>query len=131
MEFLQRVKKDLGFAMKEGVDLIKEGATTLSSKTSRIAKKSAASVRSEANRVTLIGNLRFQNFRLNREAKEKFSELGGRIYDQASKKTKDYHFDETTQKLISKIQKIEERIKKTKTEIQILSKKIKEPKEEK
>jgi len=127
MGFLQRVKKDLQLAMKEGMDLFKEGTKAFTTKTRRIAKKSTASVKSEGARVGKIGKLRVQHFWLNKEAQKKFTDIGGRIYDQVSNKTKEYHFDEPTQTLISETEKIEGKIKKVEAEIQSLSKKGESP----
>ncbi|HEX9758382.1 MAG TPA: hypothetical protein VGB26_11400 [Nitrospiria bacterium] len=127
MGFWQRVKKDLQLAMQEGADLFKEGTTTFTTKTRRIAKKSSASVKTEATRVGKIGKLRYQHFWLNKEAQKKFADIGGRIYDQVSNKTIEYHFDEPTQTLISEIEKMEGQIKKVKGEIQSLSKKGEKP----
>jgi len=127
MGFWQRVKKDLQLAMQEGVSLFKEGTTTFTTKTRRIAKEGTASVKTEAARVGKIGKLRYQHFWLNKEAQKKFADIGGQIYDQVSNKTKEYHFDEPTQTLISAIGKIEEQIKKVEAEIQSLSKKGKDP----
>jgi len=74
-----------------------------------------------------IGNLRVQHFWLNKEAQKKFADIGGRIDDQVSNKTKEYHFDEPTQTLISEIGKIEEQIKKVEAEIRNLSKRGENP----
>ena len=120
MGFWHRVKKDLQLALQEGVDLFKEGTTTFTSKTRNIAKKSSVSVKTEATRVGKIGKLHFW---LNKEAQKKFADIGGRIYDQVSNQTKEYHFDEPTQTLISEVKNLEEQIKKVETEIHQLSKK--------
>jgi hypothetical protein len=107
MKFWDRVKKDLQIAVKEGSELFREGKTLLTAEAKRMAEKGpagmttkaqkmmkkgvktaqkgAAALKAEAQRMAQIANLRYQLFRLNEEAQEKFAEIGGQIYDTAAK----------------------------------------------
>jgi len=144
MKFWERVKKDLRIAMKEGADLIKEGTAVLATETRRVtkkgassvsiearkmmeegvksARKGAATVTAEAQRMSRMANLRYQLFRENQIAHDKFTEIGGLIYDR-SEKTKSDHIplDGKVANLIQDAKKIEGRVRKLEAEIKRLS----------
>lgn len=144
MKFWDRVKKDLEVAMKEGAELFKEGRTVLSTEARRMAKtgaaklpaearkmmkqgvasarKGAATVTAEAQRMAKIANLRYQLFQMNQKAQDKFAELGGRIYDSAAKNPKSIRLDVKARKLILEAKQIEGQTKKLKSEINRVSK---------
>lgn len=122
MGFWERVKKDLQVAMREGVDLLKEGSTTLTTEASRLTKKSAVSVRNEARRMAKLGKLRYQLYLLNRKAQAKFTEIGGKVYDLASQDLEGFKLDEKLRELILETQQIEKQIQTMDSEILSLSK---------
>ena len=144
MKFWDRVKKDLQVAVKESTELLKEGTAVLSTEARRMAtkgaatmteeaermmkegvataRKGAATVTGEARRMTRVANLRLQLFRLNQKAQEKFAEIGGQVYDSAVKDPKGLRLDATTQKRIQEAKRIEEQIRKLKSEIDRASK---------
>ena len=144
MKFWDRVKKDLQIAMKEGGELFKEGTTMLTTEARRMAekgaasmsaeaqkmmkegvktaKKGAATVTAEARRMTQIANLRYQLFRLNQKAQDKFAEIGGQIYDTAARTQKGVRLNERVRKLVLEAKQIEGKVKKLKSEIDRLSK---------
>jgi len=143
MKFWERVKKDMRTAMKESADLIKEGTAVLAAETRRVtkrgtaamsvearkmmedgiksARKGAASVTAEAQRMGRIANLRYQLFRENQAAHDKFTEIGGLVYDQSGKDTGQVRLDGKLRKLIVDAKKIEGRVRKLETEIKRLS----------
>jgi hypothetical protein len=122
MGFWERVKKDLQVAMQEGVDLLKEGTATLTTKASRLTKKGAVSIKSEAHCMAKVGKLRYQLYQLNRKAQAKFTEIGGQVYDLASKDLEGFKLDEKSRKLILETQQIEKQIQALESEILGLSK---------
>jgi len=144
MKFWDRVKKDLQIAVKESTELFKEGTAVLSTEARRMAtkgaatmtaeaermmkegvataRKGAATAAAEAGRLTRVANLRLQLFRLNQKAQDKFAEIGGQVYDSAAKKPKGFRLDPMTQKRIQEAKRIEEQIKKLKSEIAKASK---------
>ncbi len=144
MKFWDRVKKDLQIAMKEGGELFKEGTSALRTEARRMAekgaasmsaeaqkmmkegvktaKKGAATLTAEARRMTQIANLRYQLFRLNEKAQDKFAEIGGQIYDTAVRAQKGVRLHEKVRKLVLEAKQIERLIKKLKTEIDSLIK---------
>ncbi len=121
MGFWDRIKKDLQIAMKEGVDLLKEGTTTLATGARRMAKKGATTVRAETQRLTRLSRLRYELFRLNQKAKDKLTEIGGQVYDLASENLNGFELNDKARKLIVEAKKIEERTKELKAQIQELS----------
>ncbi len=123
MGFWDRVRKDLQHAMKEGVDLLKEGTSTLRTEARRVAEKGAATMTTEARRMTQLGKLRYRISRLNQKAASNFSEIGGRVYDLASEDLKAFKFDEKLEKLVMDTKAIESEIKKLEGEVRKLSKK--------
>jgi len=144
MKFWDRVKKDLQIVMKEGGELFKEGKAALTTEARRMAekgaasmsaetqkmlrkgvksaKRSAAAVKAKARRITQIANLRYQLFRLNQKAQDKFTEIGGQIYDMAAKTQKGIRVNERVRKLVLETKQIEGQIKKLKSEIDRLLK---------
>lgn len=144
MKFWERVKKDLGTAMKEGTDLIKEGTSLLATETRRMtkkgtaamsvearkmmaegvksARKGAASVTAEAQRMGRVANLRYQLFKENQMAHEKLTEIGGLVYDRSEKEDgENIRLDGKIGKLILEAKKIEGRVRKLEAEIKRLS----------
>jgi cell division protein FtsB len=122
MGFWERVKKDLQVAVREGVGLLKEGSTTLTTEASRLTKKGAVTVRSETRRVAKLGKLRYQLYLLNRKAQSRFMEIGGMVYDQASKDLEGFRLDAKLRELVLETQQIEEQIQTLDSEILSLSK---------
>ena len=122
MRFWERVNKDLRLAMKEGVDLLKEGTSTLTTEARRLTKKGAASMKAGARRMTRLGKLRYEVYRLNRKAHSKFADMGGQVYDLTSKDLTKFKMDEQLKKLILETRQIEERIKTLESEIRRLVK---------
>src|SRR4029077_5174421 len=98
----------------EAQRMVKEGVDT--------AKKGVASVKAEAQRMARITSLRFQLFRLNEKAQEKFAEIGGQIYHTATKNIKAVRLHEKVRKLVLEAKQIEGQTKKLKSEIDRLSK---------
>ncbi|MBI3995561.1 MAG: hypothetical protein HY349_06265 [Nitrospirae bacterium] len=143
MGFWNRVKKDLQIAVKEGTELIKEGTSVLTAEARRVskkgtatmsvearkmmkegfatAKKGAASVKAEAGRMARIANLRYQLFRQNQMAQNKFAEIGGAVYDHSLKGSRKVRLNGKVQKLVKEAERIEGRIGKLKSEIDRLS----------
>jgi hypothetical protein len=139
MKFWDRVKKDLQTAVKESAELFKEGKTILAAEAKRMAekgpagmkaeaqkmvkegvesaKKSASNVKAEAQRMARITSLRFQLFRLNEKAQEKFAEIGGQIYHAATKSKKSVRLHEKVRKLVLEAKQIEKLTKRLKSEI--------------
>ena len=144
MKFWDRVKKDLQIAVKEGSELFKEGTAALKTEAKKMAekgpagmtaeaqrmmkegvdtaRKGAATVKSEAHRMARIASLRFQLFRLNEKAQEKFAEIGGQIYHTATKNKKAGRLHEKVRKLVLEAKQLEGQAKKLKSEIDQLSK---------
>ncbi|HEY5649519.1 MAG TPA: hypothetical protein VIU33_08470, partial [Nitrospiria bacterium] len=130
MNFWERVKKDLSLAIKEGADLVKQGTSSLRSEAKTFAQKGASSarkgadsVRNEAQRVASLGNLRYKLFRLNQDAQKIFTEIGGRVYEQAKDGETDISLDEKTTSLVEKAVKSETEIQGIKDKIKDLSRK--------
>ncbi len=122
MRFWDRIRKNLGQGMSEGMDVVKEKAAIMSEQAGKMAKKGATTFRAEAQRVATIGKLRYRKLRLTQQAHGKLGELGGRVYDLASKDSKKFRLDPKSQKLITEAKRIEGQIKKLDSEIQKLSK---------
>jgi cell shape-determining protein MreC len=111
MGFGQRVKKDLELALQEGANLIKEGTALLGAQASVAAKKGAASLKSETQRLTKLGQVRFQLFQLNRQAQDNFTKIGSKVYELASDSREELKINEPLRKLIADTQAIEKQIK--------------------
>ncbi|HTN42639.1 MAG TPA: hypothetical protein VMN77_02465 [Nitrospiria bacterium] len=144
MKFWDRVKKDLQSAVKESTELFKEGTSVLSTEARRMAqkgaatmtaeaqkmmkegvataKKGAASVTAEAQRMTKVAKLRVRLIGLNQKAQDKFTEIGGQVYDSAVKNPKDLRLNEKARKLVLEAKQIEGQIKKLKSELGRVSK---------
>jgi hypothetical protein len=123
MKFWERVRRDLQSAVKEGADLFKVGTTALSVETKRMAKKGTLAMREETRRMVRLSKLRYQLYRENQKAQSLFAEIGGKVYDLASKDLEGFKADEGLKKLILETQQIEERVKTLESEIEGLSKK--------
>ena len=123
MKFWERVKKDLHLAMEEGVDLFKEGTATFTKEARRMANKGAATMREETRRMARLGRLRYQVYRLNQKAQTNFTEMGGKVYDLASKDLKRFKLNEGLKKLILENKEIERQVETLESEIRKLSKK--------
>jgi hypothetical protein len=111
MGFRQRVKKDLQSALREGADLIKTGTALLGAQASAAAKRGAASVKSETQRLSNLGQVRYQLFQLNRQAEANFAEIGSKVYDLALNGRDELKINEPLRKLIANTQVIEKQIK--------------------
>jgi hypothetical protein len=121
MGFGQRVKKDLELALQEGAQLIREGSALLGAQASSAAKKGAASLKSETQRLTNLGQVRYQLFQLNRRAQENFSKIGSTVYELTSNGRGELKINEPLRKLIADTQAIEKQIKTLETKAKKLS----------
>jgi hypothetical protein len=110
MGFRQRVKKDLQSALREGADLIKEGTALLGAQASAAAREGAASIKSGTQRLTSLGQVRYQLFQLNRKAEANFAEIGSKVYDLASNGRGELKINEPLRRLIANTQVIEKQI---------------------
>jgi len=111
MGFGDRVKKDLQAALHEGANLIKEGTSILGAQASLAAKKGAASVKAETQRLGRLGQVRYQLFQLNREAQDNFAKIGSKVYELTSNGRGELKINEPLRKLITGTQAIEKQIK--------------------
>jgi hypothetical protein len=111
MGFGQRVKKDLEMALQEGALLIKEGTALLGAQASSAARKGAASLKTETQRLTSMGQVRYQLFQLNRQAQENFSKIGSKVYELASNGREELKISDPLRKLIADTRAIEKQIK--------------------
>jgi len=111
MGFGQRVKKDLEMALQEGALLIKEGTALLGAQASSAARKGAASLKTETQRLTNMGQVRYQLFQLNRQAQENFSKIGSKVYELVSNGREELKISDPLRKLIAETRAIEKQIK--------------------
>lgn len=121
MGFGQRVKKDLEMALQEGALLIKEGTALLGAQASSAARKGAASLKSETQRLTSMGQVRYQLFQLNRQAQENFSKIGSKVYELASNGREELKINDPLRKLIADTRAIEKQIKVLEARVKKLS----------
>jgi len=95
MNYWEKIRKDLGKGIKEGIAVVKEGA---------------AVVKERAEELTEEGKRRYKIFELKSKVQNWMTELGGRVY-MLSSRTKNPILDRKVQQLISRIKKLDAQIK--------------------
>lgn len=94
MNFWDSIKKDLQKGWKEGMAVVKEGATY---------------VQKKAGELTDEGKKQYQIFELKAKVQREITELGGKVYD-ASKKMKNPMLDSGVKAIAGRLQKLEDQI---------------------
>ncbi len=97
MNFLEKIQEDLKKNLKEGMDIFKEGSTMFTDKLEQL---------------TVGGKNKYKVFNLNMKVQEEFARLGGEVYDQIVKKSKNPLGSRPVTSIISKINKLEAQITK-------------------
>lgn len=97
MGLWDRIKKDVKKGIDEGVAAVRQGATVAVGKAEELAEE---------------GKRRYKIFELKQKVQSNFTELGGKIYDLASKGAKNPFLDAKVKSSISWIKKLEAQIAK-------------------
>ncbi|MBI5233768.1 MAG: hypothetical protein HY880_05385 [Deltaproteobacteria bacterium] len=108
MSFWEKVNKEITTAVEEGWSALKDGA--------RIATE-----RSET--LTRTGKLRYRTYTMHRKAEKNLIELGGLVYDMATRPGENPLANPCVIKVIERIKKLEQDIAVIETEIKGLKKK--------
>jgi len=113
MSFWDKVKADLGKGLREGIEVVKEGATFVKEKTEELTEE---------------GKKRLKLFELKAKARKEMTELGGHVYDLKSR-VKNPFLDGKVKTAVERIKKLEDQIMrlegKTKEAIKKIPAKIK------
>lgn len=112
MNFWENVKKDLEKGLKEGIQVVKESATT---------------VKLKAEELTGEGRKRYRIYEIKTKVQKELSELGGKVYDLTGKK-KNPMVDNTVKNIIERVKKLEAQIVKLESKAKTASKKKPAPK---
>ncbi|MEW6109497.1 MAG: hypothetical protein AB1632_10075 [Nitrospirota bacterium] len=94
MNFWEKIKKDVQKGVKEGIHIVKEGATT---------------VREKAEELTEEGKRRYKIFDLKTKVQREIAELGGKVYE-LSPKRKNPLLEGKVKAIIARIKKLESQI---------------------
>jgi hypothetical protein len=94
MGFWEQIKKDIQKGIKKGKFLVKEGTTVARKRAKKLTKK---------------GQDKLKVYELQVLVQRQMTELGGRIYDLSSKK-KNPMLDPRVKKMVSRLNKLEEKI---------------------
>ncbi len=94
MEFWEEVKKDVQKGIKEGMSMVKAGATLAAKKVDALTQE---------------GKKRYQSFDLKTKVHNEIAELGARVY-YLNKQEKITIEDSKAKTIINKIRKLEEKI---------------------
>lgn len=97
MGLWDRVKKDVKKGIDEGVAAVKQGAVVAVEKAEELAEE---------------GKRRYKIFELKQKVHSNFTELGGKVYDLASKSAKSPLLDARVKTAIANIKKLEAQIAK-------------------
>jgi len=97
MGLWDRVKKDVKKGIEEGVAAVKQGATVAVEKAEELAEE---------------GKRRYKIFELKQKVHSNFAELGGKVYDLASKSAKSPLLDAKVKATMAGIKKLEAQISK-------------------
>lgn len=94
MNFWDSIKKDLQKGWKEGMAVVREGATYVQKKAGELSDE---------------GKKQYQIFELKAKVQREITELGGKVYD-ASKKMKNPMLDSNVKTIALRLRKLEEQI---------------------
>lgn len=108
MNFWEKVKRDLQKGIKEGIEVVKEGATY---------------VREKAEELTEEGKKRYKIFELKSRVQKEITELGGKVYD-LSTKLKNPMLDKKVQAIVTRVKKLESQITKLEGKPKTIPRKI-------
>lgn len=97
MGIWDKIQDDLRKNFQEGLDIFKEGSTTVSDKIDKLTGE---------------GKKKYRLFNLNMKVKDEFALLGGQIYDLMLKKSKNPLGSRKVTPIISRIKKLEAEIEK-------------------
>ncbi|MBI4683698.1 MAG: hypothetical protein HY755_00685 [Nitrospirae bacterium] len=97
MGLWDKIQKDVRKGIDEGVAAVRKGATVAVEKAEELAEE---------------GKRRYKIFELKQKVQSNFTELGGKIYDLASKGAKDLMLDSKVKSTITGIKKLELQIAK-------------------
>ncbi len=95
MGLWDRIKKDVKKGIDEGVAAVRQGATVAVEKAEELAEE---------------GKKRYKVFELKQKVHSNFTELGGKVYDLASKGSKNPMLDPKVKSAISGIKRLEGQI---------------------
>ncbi len=110
MGFWDRLKKDIKKGIDEGLEALKESTEV---------------IKSRAEHVTDDIKKKVKVFELKQKIQAQLTELGGLVYDLQGDKRKNPLRDEKVQKVLTKINKLEEQVKKIEGTIKEATKKVK------
>jgi len=94
MNFWDTIKKDLQKGWKDGMAVVKEGATF---------------VQKKAGELTDEGKKQYRIFELKAKVQREITEMGGKVYD-ASKKMKNPMLDSSVKAIMARLLKLEDQI---------------------
>jgi len=104
MTFWDRIQKDVNWEkiqndfkknIEEGLSIIKDGGSAVSQKIEKLTDE---------------GKKKYKVFNLNMKVQEEFAKLGGQVYDQITKKSKNPLGNRKVASILRKINKLEEQI---------------------
>ena len=97
MNIWEKLQKDFGRNLKEGLGIVKERGVVVSRRLEELTEE---------------GKRKYGIFTLNMKIQEEFARLGGEVYALSLKKSLDPLANRKVRSLISKIQKLEKQVKK-------------------
>jgi hypothetical protein len=97
MSFWEKIQDDLKKNLQEGIEIFKEGSSVFTEKIGELTGE---------------GKKKYQVFNLNMKVQEEFAKLGGAIYDLTAKKSKNPLGNTKVKSILTKINKMEDRIAK-------------------
>lgn len=112
MNFWEKVKKDLEKGLKEGIQVVKESATTVKLKAEELSGE---------------GRKRYRIYEIKTKVQKELSELGGKVYDLTAKK-RNPMVDKTVKNIIERVKKLEAQIAKLESKAKTVSRKKPAPK---
>jgi gas vesicle protein len=105
-QFWKKVREAVQGAAEDGAEAIKEGATAVAER----APKVAGAVAGKSRDALRIADLKIQIRRLNIQAEQRLSELGGRVYEVLQKAEGPVENDPAARSLVEKVRDIEKEI---------------------
>ena len=97
MSFWEKIQDDLKKNLQESIEIFKEGSSVFTEKIEELTGE---------------GKKKYQVFNLNMKVQEEFAKLGGTIYDLTAKKSKNPLGNTKVKSILTKINKMEDRITK-------------------
>ena len=97
MSFWEKIQDDLKKNLQESIEIFKEGSSVFTEKIEELTGE---------------GKKKYQVFNLNMKVQEEFAKLGGAIYDLTTKRSKNPLGNTKVKSILTKINKMEDRITK-------------------